>query len=212
MQHLSIGTIKTWERFYRANFINCLSGFKAASLIGTVNKNGHPNLAVFSSVVHLGSDPALIGFINRPLAAAPHTLKNIEAIGVYTINHIHPSLVAKAHQTSAKYPAEVNEFEAVGIKSQFVDNIIAPFVADSHVKYALQLVEIVPIKHNNTFLVIGSITDVLIDETLIVEDGFIAIENAGSMTSLGIDAYYTTQLNARFGYAKPNLPLHNFLK
>jgi len=26
-----------WERFYRANFINSLSGYKSASLIGTCN-------------------------------------------------------------------------------------------------------------------------------------------------------------------------------
>ena len=107
MKHISIDVIETWERFYRANFINCLTGFKSANLIGTVNKSGQPNLAVFSSVVHLGSDPALIGFINRPLAAAPHTIQNIEATGVYTINHINPFFVEKAHQTSAKYPVEV---------------------------------------------------------------------------------------------------------
>ena len=204
MQHLSIDTIKTWERFYRANFINCLSGFKAASLIGTVNKEGQANLAVFSSVVHLGSDPALIGFINRPLAAAPHTIHNIEATGVYTINHINTSFVDKAHQSSAKYPITTNEFELVGLKEQYEQDIIAPFVAESQVKYALQLVEIVPIKHNNTFLVIGAITDVLLDKSLVTDDGFINLEQAGTMTCLGVDAYFTTQQFARFGYAKPD--------
>ena len=77
---------------------------------------------------------------------------------MYTINHIHPKIAAKAHQSSAKYPLEVNEFSAVGLTEQYLPNIIAPFVAESHVKYALQLVEIVPITHNNTFLVIGQIT------------------------------------------------------
>ena len=202
MRHLTIDTISKWERFYRANFINCLSGFKSASLIGTVNKEGQPNLAVFSSVVHLGSDPALIGFINRPLAAAPHTIQNIAATGVYTINHIHPSFVAQAHQTSAKYPVEVNEFEAVGLTPFMIDNLIAPFVAESVIKYSLQLVEIVPIKHNNTFLVIGEITNVLMEETLIGVDGFISLEKAESMVSLGLDAYFTTNLMARYGYAK----------
>lgn len=202
MEHLSIDTVKTWERFYRANFINCLSGFKSANLIGTVNKEGQPNLAVFSSVVHLGSDPALIGFINRPLAAAPHTITNIEATGVYTINHINPSFVEKAHQTSAKYPAEVNEFEAVGLTEQFVANVKAPFVAESNIKYALKLVEIVAIKHNNTFLVIGEITDVMIAEGLVASDGFINIETASSMACLGLDTYYTTTKTASYGYAK----------
>ncbi len=203
MQHISIDTIKTWERFYRANFINCLSGFKSASLIGTVNEDGQPNLAVFSSIVHLGSDPALIGFINRPLAAAPHTLSNIKATGAYTINHIHPSFVNKAHQSSAKYPVEINEFEAVSLEAQYINSIKAPFVKESFIKYALELSEIVPIKQNNTFLVIGYVTDVLMDASLIEEDGFIAIENAGTMTCVGVDAYYKTERTARFGYAKP---------
>ncbi len=202
MEHLLIDTIKTWERFYRANFINCLSGFKSANLIGTVNRERQPNLAVFSSVVHLGSDPALIGFINRPLAAAPHTINNIEATGVYTINHINPSFVEKAHQTSAKYPAEVNEFEAVGLTAQFIYPIIAPFVAESNIKYALKLVEIVSIKHNNTFLVIGEITDVIVAEGLIANDGFINIDEATSMACLGLDAYYTTTKATRYGYAR----------
>ena len=173
------------------------------SLIASVNQEGQPNLGVFSSVVHLGSDPALIGFINRPLAAAPHTINNIKATGMYTINHIHPKIAAKAHQSSAKYPLEVNEFSAVGLTEQYLPNIIVPFVAESHVKYALQLVEIVPITHNNTFLVIGQVTDVLIDNTLVKPDGFIALEEAESVASLGVDAYYTTKRLARYGYAKP---------
>lgn len=203
MQHITIETIKTWERFYRANFINCLTGFKAVSLIGTVNADGQPNLGVFSSVVHLGSDPALIGFINRPLAAAPHTIDNIKATGVYTINHIHPAIAAQAHQSSAKYPVEVNEFKEVELTEYYLPNLVAPFVKESHVKYALSLVEIVPITHNNTFLVIGKVTDVMLADNLIQADGFLALEQAESLASLGVDAYYTTQRLARYGYAKP---------
>ncbi len=207
MQHITIDTIKTWERFYRANFINCLTGFKAVSLIGTVNANGQPNLGVFSSVVHLGSDPALIGFINRPLAAAPHTIDNIKATDVYTINHIHPTIAAQAHQSSAKYPIDVNEFKEVGLTEFYLPNLMAPFVKESHVKYALSLVEIVPITHNNTFLVIGRVTDVILADNLMQVDGFLALEQAESLDSLVVDEYYTTQKLARYGYAKPEKPI-----
>ncbi len=206
-QHIDVSTVKTWERFYRANFINSLTGFKSVSLIGTVNAQGLPNLAVFSSIVHLGSDPALVGYINRPLAAAHHTIENIEATGVYTINHIHPSFVQQAHQTSAKYEAGVNEFEAVQLEPEFKDGIIAPFVAESKIKYALQLEEIVPIKHNNTFLVIGSITSILIDPSLVQQDGFLALEQAGTLASLGADAYYKPEPLVRLAYAKPGKPV-----
>jgi flavin reductase (DIM6/NTAB) family NADH-FMN oxidoreductase RutF len=203
MQHFSINKIKEWERFYRANFINSLSGFKPVSLIGTVDKEGQPNLAVFSNIVHLGADPALVGFINRPLEAAPHTIGNIRSTGVYTINHIHTAMAAQAHQTSAKYALSESEFVATGLTAQYKENCSAPFVAESNIQYALQLVEIVPIRYNDTYLVIGEITDVFVHEAWIGPDGFISIEKAGSMVSLGIDGYYTTEPIARYAYAKP---------
>jgi flavin reductase (DIM6/NTAB) family NADH-FMN oxidoreductase RutF len=203
MQYYSISEIKTWDRFYRANFINSLQGFKPVSLIGTVNKAGQPNLAIFSNIVHLGADPALIGFINRPVDAAPHTIQNIEATGEYTINHIHTSFVEAAHQTSAKYNAEQNEFTETGLTAVFKENSKAPFVEESSIQYGLQLVEIVPIKHNNTFLVIGAIVQVFLNEGLLQPDGFINVQKAGSVTSLGIDAYFSTDPIARYEYAKP---------
>jgi flavin reductase (DIM6/NTAB) family NADH-FMN oxidoreductase RutF len=202
-QHIDSAAIQKWERFYRSNFINSLTGFKSVSLIGTVDTHGLPNLAIFSSIIHMGSNPALVGYINRPLAAAHHTMENIKTTGVYTINHIHASFIQKAHQTSAKYQTGVNEFEAVELAAEYKEGIIAPFVAASNIKYALQLEEIVPIKHNNTFLVIGTVTDILIDPSLIQQDGFLSLENAGSLASLGADAYYQPAPLIRLSYAKP---------
>lgn len=207
MQHFSLTDIKSWERFYRANLINCITGFKSVSLIATVNADGQPNLAVFSSIVHLGSDPALVGYINRPRSAAPHTLSNIESTGIYTINHIHPSFIDKAHASSAKYEAAINEFEITELTPVYRQNIAVPFVQESNIQYALKLVEVLPIKHNNTFLVIGAITDIFIEATTIQQDGFLAIEKAGSVASLGADGYYTTERLARFDYAKPHVAI-----
>lgn len=205
MQHFSTDTIISWDRFYRANFINSLSGFKSATLIGTISHEGNPNLAIFSNLVHIGADPALIGFINRPKEAAPHTISNIEATGIYTMNHVHASFIDKAHQTSAKYLAGESEFEKTGLDIEWKENIKAPFVEDSNIKYLMELVEIIPIQYNGSFFVIGKVTDVFLDEAIIDPDGFLKINNAGSITSLGIDGYYETNLLARFRYAKADI-------
>ena len=205
MQHFTPAEWQSWERFYRANFINSLTGFKSASLIGTINAQGVPNLGLFSSMVHIGSDPALIGYINRPLAAAPHTLANIKAGGLYTVNHIHPSFVEKAHQTSAKYPDEVNEFREVGLTEEYIDGVNVPFVKESPIKYLLSLKEIVPITLNATFLVIGQLEQVLMDPSFQpTTDGFLHLDQAGSICSNGLDAYYHTTLIDRYAYAKPD--------
>lgn len=207
MASYNITEIESWERFYRANFINSLTGFKSVSLIGSVNEAGQTNLAIFSSIVHIGSNPALVGYINRPLESAPHTLANIKAKGVYTINHIHPSFIEKAHQTSARYSAGISEFEAVELTPEFRENIAAPFVKESQVKYALSLQEIVPIQLNNTFLVIGKISSIFIEENIVGDDGFLQLDQVNSMCCNGADAYYTTEPAGRYTYAKPGVPL-----
>lgn len=203
MQQFSLSQIQSWSRFYRANFINTLSGFKSASLIGTVNNEGVFNLAVFSNIVHLGADPALIGFVNRPREAAPHTLANIEATGVYTINLITADIVQQAHQTSAKYDANISEFDAVGLQPEILHNCKAPFVKESPVKYAMSLKEIIPITHNNTFFVIGVVTAAYVADDLVEEDGCIDLQKANIITSLGIDSYYSVNKEGKFAYAKP---------
>ena len=201
----NLSEIESWERFYRTNFINSLTGFKSVNLIGTVNKHGQTNLGIFSSVMHVGSNPPLIGYINRPRKAATQTLANIEAVGMYTINHIQSSFVKKAHQTSASYPEEVSEFEQVGLTPGFIENIKAPFVKESSIKYALSLADIIPIKLNDTFLVIGKIICVQIESDVLLNDGFLELDKAASISSNGNDAYYTTSLIGRYQYAKPGI-------
>jgi flavin reductase (DIM6/NTAB) family NADH-FMN oxidoreductase RutF len=205
MTSYTTSDIESWERFYRANFINTLTGFKSVNLIGTVNELGQTNLAIFSSIVHIGSNPPLVGYINRPVNAAQHTLANIQATGVYTINHIHPSFVEQAHQTSAKYAAGISEFEEVGLTPEFRENISAPFVKESSIKYALSLQQIIPIELNGTFLVIGKIIAIQVDNNVVSEDGFLQLDKAASICSNGIDGYYTTELIKRYSYVKSDI-------
>ena len=197
--------IDSWERFYRTNFINCLTGFKSVSLIGSLNELGQTNLAIFSSIIHLGSNPPLVGYINRPLKTAPHTIANIKGTGVYTINHIHPTFLQQAHQTSARYEAGISEFGEVGLTPEFHENISAPFVKESCIKYALSLQEIIPIALNDTFLVIGKVLLIQIEQAIVSADGFLHLDKANSVCSNGIDGYYQTHLIDRYKYAKPDI-------
>ncbi|MFN4081337.1 MAG: flavin reductase family protein [Saprospiraceae bacterium] len=202
-KHFTPEAIADMPRFERANFVNSLSGFKSAHLIGTADPSGRLNLGFFHNVVHLGADPALIGYVNRPREAAPHTLGNIEQTGCYTMNAVPAPMTLAAHQCSAKYPAEISEFDAVGLQPLMREGILAPFVADSPVQYALQLVEIAPIRHNGTFLVIGRLVGAWVREDLIEPDGFIAFERAELVASIGLDGYYRPMPIARLPYARP---------
>ena len=91
------------EERFRVFFVNALSGFKSANLVGTTSRDGHDNLAMFSSVVHLGANPPLLGMVSRPHSVRRDTLENIRATGYYTINHVHQSFFESAHQAAARY-------------------------------------------------------------------------------------------------------------
>ncbi|MFM7671611.1 MAG: flavin reductase family protein [Bacteroidota bacterium] len=186
----------------RAAFMNSLTGFKSASLIGTADQQGNTNLAIFSSVTHLGSNPALIGFVNRPDTAERHTLENILATKQYTINHIHSDMIEPAHQTSARYPKEVSEFEAVGLTPEFQVGCTAPFVKESRIKYRMEYAEHHPLHINGTILVIGKVISIVFPADCMAPDGSIEIERAGTVAISGLDRYHATRQLARFSYAK----------
>ncbi|MCX6193859.1 MAG: flavin reductase [Cytophagales bacterium] len=198
----SIAEIQSWDRFTRANFINTLSGFKSLSLIGTVNGKGISNLAIFSNIVHLGADHALIGFINRPLEAAPHTLQNIQETGFYTVNLVTESMCNQAHQTSAKYPEGVSEFEMTGLTEEYREGWKAPFVEESSVQYLLKFEQVIPIELNGTFLVIGSLQAAFVPAEIQEEDGFLDLAKVEILTSLGTSGYYKTEKISKLPYAK----------
>lgn len=205
--HINLAQIFSMDQKKRALFINSLSGFKSANLVGTCDQHGITNLAIISSLFHLGADPALVGMIIRPDSVPRDTLTNIKQQGVYTINHVNVDIWQQAHQTSARYLPEQSEFEQVGLTSEYLAEVNAPFVEQSLLKFAVNLAEIVPLNINNTILVIGAITDVLLPEQSIQSDGYIDIESLGTVAVSSLDSYHATLRLARLSYAKVDLPL-----
>lgn len=203
----TVKDITELERRKRAHLVNALSGVKSANLVGTMNEDGQTNLAIISSVIHLGSDPALLGFIQRPTSVEKHTYENIIATEKYTFNAVEQSFVEKAHQTSAKYTRETSEFEAVGLTPEFDTDFFAPFVKESNIKIGLSLEEIIPIKINNTKLMVGRVEVIYFPEDCFKEDGHLAIYESNVVGIGGLDTYLNVSKNSRLSYAQPGLPL-----
>jgi flavin reductase (DIM6/NTAB) family NADH-FMN oxidoreductase RutF len=199
----STDDILAMETRYRASFINSLGGFKSVVMIGTKSMSRLTNLATFNSLIHLGANPALCAFIVRPDASPRHTLENILETGSYTINHLNQDIFEAAHQTSARYPRDTTEFAATGLTEHYINAFHAPFVAESSVKFHCTFKEKIPIELNGTTLIIGQIDYVFVPEDSIMQDGFVDIEKAGSITVSGLDCYHKTQVLSRLSYAKP---------
>ncbi len=208
MYHWQKDDLAGMEKRYRANLINTVAGFKPALLVGTADKNGLSNLAIFSTIFHIGAAPPLIGMLVRPNPEGTqrHTLDNIIATGVYTLNHFPLNRAEKAHQTSARYPRGQSEFSAAGFEIDWHDEFAAPFVAGSRIQLGMELAEHQLLTVNNTHLVIGRVTSVHVAPELVREDGTVNLAVAESTVVAGLDSYHSVNPGQRFAYAKPTLP------
>ena len=191
---------------YRAALVNSLSGFKPANLVGTANHSGASNLAIISSVVHLGSHPPLLALIIRPSPVERHTLENILDTSCYTINHVSDQIIEAAHQTAARYPREQSEFAATGLGEYWIDGFAAPFVAEATIRMGMELREHKQLEINGTHFLIGEIVLAEVPGHCLGDDGAVDICAAGTVALSGLDSYYGTRRLRRMAYAKPDLP------
>ena len=205
--HIQPEELQQMARFYRANLINSLSGFKPAVMAGTADSQGRTNLALFSNLFHVGSDPALIGYVQRPVGQSGDTFRNIEATGAYTFNFADVSMLEKAHFTSARFAENVSEFEVCKLTPKWVDGFAAPFVLECSLKIGLKLADIIPYDRNGTRFVIGSVEHIFLPEELLLADGHLALDAAELISSAGLEQYYRPTLVRQMPYAKvENLP------
>ena len=192
------------DHLHRINLINSCSGFKSANLIGTKSNDGIPNVAIFSSVTHFGSNPPLLGIIFRPVSDVPrNTYENIKETGQFTINHIHRDIIEQAHHTSAKYDKRISEFDVTELEEEYKNNWHAPFVKGVPIQIALTFCEEYKIKANNTIQLIAEIKDLYVKDELIEKDGFINLSKANVMTINGLDGYALPSLKQRIDYQRP---------
>lgn len=190
------------DRQYRVHLINHLSGVKGAHLIGTRSADGISNLAIFNSVCHVGANPASMGFLLRPLTVERNTYSNIMENGAFTINHISLQYIRDAHQSSAKFPKDVSEFDHLNFTEEYFSDFYAPFVKESHISIGLTFEEELKIALNGTIFMVGQIDFIKVKDEFLEETGHLSFGPQNSIGVSGLDTYYELNRIARESYAK----------
>ncbi len=203
MKYFSDTAIDSLEKLYRINLINSCTGYKSANLIATKSEDAIENVAIFSSVIHLGSNPPLLGFILRPTTIPRNTYDNLKKTGFFTVNHVHTNSIAAAHHTSAKYDGIISEFDKTQLISEYKKDFFAPFVSGCPVQIACEYVNDYFIEENECLLVVGKIKHLFCNETMLQEDGFIQLEKGNVVAINGLDGYALPNLLQREAYARP---------
>lgn len=211
MKHLNTTQIAELPSRYRANLINSCTGYKSSNLLGTVSPSGTSNLAIFNSVVHIGSSPAMLGFILRPLTVRRDSYNNFKSDGYFTVNQVSENIVQQAHHTSAKYDEGISEFEKSGLKESYLDDFRAPYVAESPIKIGCRYINEYEIKENGCLLIVGAIEHIYLPEEIITEDGWVHLDKTNAISAVGIDGYALPKIVERLAYARPEEPSKSIL-
>jgi flavin reductase (DIM6/NTAB) family NADH-FMN oxidoreductase RutF len=205
MVQLSKEEISGMKKIERLNLINSVTGYKSANLIATKSKNGISNVAIFSSLTHLGSNPAIIGFIVRPTTVPRDTYKNIKETGFFTVNHITVDNIAAAHHSSANYEADISEFDKTKLEEEYKSDLEIPFVKYSPVQLYCKYLNEYFIKENDTIHIIASIEHLFFEDHLQHKDGWLQLDKANIVSINGLDGYCLPKLIERFEYARPDV-------
>ncbi len=204
MKYYSTKEISEMPSRARAHFMNCVTGFKSSNLIGTISDDGITNLAIFSSVTHLGSNPPLLGFVLRPHTVTRNTFENLKETGYFTVNHVNAKMIKPAHQTSAKYPGGVSEFGETGLTEEYKEGFKAPYVEESRIKIGCRFVNEYFLEENECRFIIGAMEQIYLSDEIVSDDGFINLDKAGTVSATGLDGYALPKLLDRYSYAQPD--------
>ena len=190
--HYNNDDIKRLDRFYRSNLINSIIGIKQANLVGTVSKKNTTNLAIFSSGIHLGSSPALIGIFSRPETKHPkQTMENIAVNKRFTINHVNPDILKRSHATSYKFSKYTSEFRECKLNEKYVENFDVPFVDEAEIAIGLEYLNDYKIVENGVVMIVGEIKHVIIKNSdHLQENGEINFQSSNSIGVSGNNTYY----------------------
>lgn len=196
----------------KINLINGCTGYKSANLLVTKSKDNVTNVAIFSSITHLGSEPALLGFILRPATVQRNTYQNIKENLYFTVNHVTAAMITDAHHTSASYDEFISEFDKTNLEEEYVDDIAIPFVKGSPVQLLCKYVNEYEIIENGTIHLIASIEQINVAENIIQKENWLRLDLENVVTVSGLDAYCLPKVIDRFDYARPNVPTKSMLK
>lgn len=204
MQHFNTDDIQGFSKLYRLNLINSITGYKSANMIGTKSNSGEENVAIFSSITHLGSNPPLLHFTLRPNTVPRDTYKNIKENFFFTVNHVSLGQIDQAHHTSAKYDENISEFDQTHLESEYRLDWHAPFVKGSPIGLGCRYLNEYEIKENGCVLIIAAIEHVFVEDQLLQADGWVKLESGEVVAINGLDGYALPQLQKRLEYARPN--------
>ena len=172
---------------------NAIVGPRPIGWISTQSKAGVANLAPYSFFNAFNYVPPIIGFSS---VGYKDTVRNIEETGEFVWNLVTKDLAEAMNASSAVYPPETSEFDALNLEKAASTLVAPPRVAKAKVAFECQCTEIIQLKGVSgekveTWLVLGEVVNIHIDQSLL-KDGIYDTAKAGHILRAGGRGDYFT--------------------
>lgn len=148
--------------------------------IATIDDAGTNNLAPFSYFNMVGDDPPHVMFSAQRLNNSnKDTLNNVLSTKQFVVNMVTEALAEQMNSTSQAVPAEVDEFQMVGV-TPIPSSVVKPMrVKESLVQFECEMVHhyfLEDHKQGGACVVIGRVVRMHFDESVLLEDYKINME------------------------------------
>ncbi|MEL7274593.1 MAG: flavin reductase family protein [Pseudomonadota bacterium] len=171
--------------------------------ISTLDEAGRPNLAPYSFFNGVCDMPKIIMFAS---AGMKDSAANARDTGEFTFNFVSSGMKDAMNVSSAGFPHGVNEFEHAGLGMEKGETVACPRVTGTPAALECKTLDIInpttlsgekAIYH----LVLGQVTGVYIDDSMVTETGRFDIMKADPIMRAGYRDYVT--LASLFELARP---------
>ena len=173
--------------------------------IGTVSKDGVPNLAPYSFFNAMSDRPPVVVFSS---SGHKDSLRNVEETGEFTCSLATWDLRDKMIMSSAPVAQDVNEFALAGLTPAASRMVKAPRVAESPAALECKLWKMIELpapdaNHTHT-LVIGLVTSVYIDDKFI-KNGLVDTVAMRPIARMGYMDYAVVTPESAFTLNRPEV-------
>ena len=144
------------------------------ALVGSLDKDGIPNLAPFSFFNAFGANPPIIGFspaISGRTGLPKDTLLNIKDTKEFTVSIVSSNIVEQISLSSCEFDRSVDEFIKVGLTKYKSKNISAYGVKESNFIMECKLHDIIELggKPASGNLILGEVVRFHVNEKILTE-------------------------------------------
>lgn len=172
--------------------------------IATRDETGQDNLAPYSFFNGVAYVPPQVMFASTGTKpdrdGTKDSLSNIRETGEFCVNIVEYAMRDVMNQTSGPWPRETDEFADAGIKRAECERIGCSRVADAPASLECQMTQIVELKGDANFLIIGEVIGVHLRDDCI-EDGLFDVLKYQPLTRLGYRDY--SRITELFSLKRP---------